>query len=54
VELEEISAPDVVDRVPPYVYETHAEFRHCPGCGRVYWSGSHVEAMGEQLKQFDP
>lgn len=54
VALEEISARDVVHRVPPYVYETQAEFRHCPGCGRVYWSGSHVEAMGDQLKQFDP
>jgi uncharacterized protein with PIN domain len=54
VELEEISARDVVGRVPRYVNETHAEFRHCHGCGRVYWSGSHVEAMGEQRKHFDP
>jgi hypothetical protein len=52
VVLEEISARDAADRVPPYVLETHAEFRHCPGCGRAYWSGSHVEAMAEQLEQF--
>jgi hypothetical protein len=54
VGLEEMSARDAADRVPRFVHETHAEFRHCPGCGRVYWSGSHVEAMGEQLKHFDP
>jgi hypothetical protein len=54
VVLEEIPAEDAADRVPRYVLETHAEFRHCPSCGRVYWSGSHVEAMEEQLEQFVP
>jgi uncharacterized protein with PIN domain len=53
VVLEEISAQDAADRVPRYVYETHPEFRQCPACGRVYWSGSHVEAMGEQMEHFD-
>jgi uncharacterized protein with PIN domain len=53
VVLEEIAAEEAADRVPRYVLETHAEFRHCPRCGRVYWSGSHVEAMEEQLEQFD-
>jgi uncharacterized protein with PIN domain len=53
VVLEEISAQEAADRVPRYVHEAHADFRHCSGCGRVYWPGSHVEAMGERLKQFD-
>ena len=47
--LEPISPAEVADRVPPYVLRTHTEFRHCPGCGRVYWSGSHVQAMRETL-----
>ncbi len=50
--LEDVSPGEVADRVPPYVRERHAEFRHCPGCGRVYWSGSHVEAMDEQVEGF--
>jgi uncharacterized protein with PIN domain len=50
--LEAVAAQDVVDRVPIYVFQAHPEFRQCPGCGRVYWSGSHVETMGEQLKEF--
>jgi hypothetical protein len=54
VVLEDISPDEVADRVPPYVLKTHTEFRHCPGCGRVYWSGSHVRAMDEHLKDFDP
>jgi uncharacterized protein with PIN domain len=54
VVLEEMSAPEAADRVPRYVLRNYAQFRHCPGCGRVYWRGSHVEAMGEQLPQFEP
>jgi uncharacterized protein with PIN domain len=54
VVLEEMTAKDAADRVPRYVLETEAEFRHCPGCGRVYWPGSHVEMMEEQLEHFDP
>jgi uncharacterized protein with PIN domain len=53
VVLEDISPAEVVDQVPPYVLKTHTEFRHCPSCGRVYWSGSHVRAMDEQLKDFE-
>lgn len=36
--------------VYPYTYEHHNYFRQCPKCKRVYWSGSHVEAMLERLK----
>jgi hypothetical protein len=53
VVLERVAAEDVADRVPRYVLKTHAGFRHCPCCGRVYWSGSHVETMDEQLEEFD-
>jgi hypothetical protein len=53
VVLEDVSADEVADRVPPYVLETHTEFRHCPGCDRVYWSGSHVQHMSEQLGGFE-
>lgn len=32
----------VCERVPPYVFRTHDQFFACPGCGRVYWSGTHI------------
>lgn len=51
--LEDVNAAAVADRVPPYVLETHTEFRRCPGCGRVYWAGSHIDTMDEQLEGFD-
>jgi uncharacterized protein with PIN domain len=37
-------------RVPAYVAKTHEQFRLCPGCGRVYWQGSHWQQMEERLK----
>jgi uncharacterized protein with PIN domain len=51
--LEPVSPEDVVERVPPYVLRTQREFRRCPSCGRVYWPGTHVDEMQEQLEQFE-
>lgn len=31
--------------VPPGVAERHTEFSRCPGCGRVYWPGTHRARM---------
>ncbi len=53
VVLERLTPGEAADRVPPYIRETHSEFRHCPGCKRMYWPGSHVEAMDEQLEGFE-
>jgi uncharacterized protein len=52
VELEPVSPAEVADRVPPYVLKTQTDFLYCPACERVYWPGTHVEAMNEQLQQF--
>jgi len=52
--LEGVSGTDVADRVPPYVRQTHADFFRCTQCGRIYWRGSHVEAMDEELERFSP
>lgn len=41
------------DLVPPYVWHTQSQFRHCPGCGRVYWKGTHWPAMAARLGQGD-
>ncbi|MBN1978343.1 MAG: Mut7-C RNAse domain-containing protein [Anaerolineae bacterium] len=43
--LEPLSPEEVADRVPPYVLQTQTDFRRCPGCGRVYWPGTHVDGM---------
>jgi hypothetical protein len=50
--LEDVMPEDVAERVPPYVLHTHTSFRRCTRCGKVYWSGSHVETMSEELDRF--
>ena len=47
--LEGIEAEVARGRVPPYVARTQEEFRACPGCGRIYWRGTHVDRMARRL-----
>ena len=35
----------ILHRLPPRVIESYSEFRICPGCGKVYWQGTHVQRM---------
>jgi uncharacterized protein len=43
--------PDEVrDRVPPYVFRTQEQYMECPLCRRVYWRGTHWEAMKRKLE----
>jgi len=36
--------------IPPYVYQTQREFAQCPGCGRIYWQGTHWQRMRGELE----
>jgi uncharacterized protein with PIN domain len=52
-ELIPIDREKVKDRVPPYVYQTKKQFGECPVCLRVYWQGTHWEAMKQTLRNLD-
>ena len=52
--LEIVPPSAVADRVPAYVLRAHSEFRRCPGCGRVYWPGTHLRKMRAQMSAFVP
>jgi hypothetical protein len=43
--LEDISRDAVLDRLPEKVRGLYDRFKHCPGCDRVYWEGTHFERM---------
>ena len=45
-----VARDDVAERVPPYVFRTQQEFVECPACHRVYWKGTHWQAMLRRLK----
>jgi len=49
--LEPVSAEEAGDAVPPAVREANLPLMRCPGCGRVYWEGSHTRRMRETLGQ---
>jgi uncharacterized protein with PIN domain len=46
----EASLATVRERVPPYVAQTQTAFRHCPGCGRVYWRATHHQHAERELR----
>jgi uncharacterized protein with PIN domain len=48
--LVEKAREDVENRVPPYVYHTRTQYMECPGCRRIYWRGTHWEAMVRKLE----
>jgi uncharacterized protein len=49
--LESIDREVARSQVPAYVARTHKSFKQCPGCGRVYWRGSHWQQMDEHLER---
>ncbi len=46
----EVGRDEVRERVPPYVAVHAARFTACPGCGRVYWRGTHPARIARQLE----
>jgi uncharacterized protein with PIN domain len=48
-ELVSVGKQDVRDKVPIYTYATQSRFYECPGCGRVYWPGTHRDSMLEVI-----
>ena len=47
--LVERSKQQVKDRVPPYVFQTQKQYMECPSCHRIYWRGTHWQAMTKKL-----
>jgi uncharacterized protein with PIN domain len=49
--LEELSKEDVRDIVPRYVFQMQQQFMECPHCKRIYWRGTHWQAMTTRLEK---
>jgi len=50
--LVERSKQEVKDIVPPYVFQTQNHYMECPACHRIYWKGTHWQAMTKTLDKF--
>ncbi len=49
--LSEISRDEVRGNVPPYVFETQSNFKFCPQCRKIYWAGTHRQAVLRTLEK---
>ena len=39
-------------KVPPYVFQTTEEFKTCPQCSKIFWTGTHIDEMRKLVKAF--
>lgn len=46
------ATPEERDRIPARSRELPGPLRTCPGCGRIYWPGSHVRRMRARLERW--
>lgn len=49
--LVDVQKAAVLEHLPPRTRVEFDEFRQCQGCGKVYWPGSHVDAMNGIVEQ---
>jgi hypothetical protein len=49
--LQERTKEQVKDLVPSYVFKTHNQYMQCPACHRVYWKGTHWQAMTKRIEK---
>jgi uncharacterized protein with PIN domain len=50
--LVEKNKEQVKEKVPPYVLKTRNQYMECPACHRIYWRGTHWQAMNKKLAIF--
>jgi len=43
--LDPVAKSEVVDQLPPRTRDDYDEFRRCRECRRIYWKGSHYDAL---------
>ena len=44
-ELIKIAKEKIAGNLPPRVKQSQEEFFKCPGCGKLYWKGTHHQKM---------
>jgi uncharacterized protein len=51
--LEDVPKEEILDQLPPKTKAAFNDFRRCSNCGKIYWPGSHYQAMSEMIKRLD-
>lgn len=51
IETEEVKRETIQEKVPPYVFEIHKDFKKCPECNRVFWKGTHYKEIKKVINE---
>lgn len=50
VELENVPKEKIIEEIEPLTRLFFNDFRKCPECGKVYWSGTHYEKIRKKIE----
>jgi uncharacterized protein with PIN domain len=48
--LQDASKADVIEDLEPLTKIYYDQFRRCPGCGQIYWAGSHFQKLTKRIE----
>jgi len=48
--LEDAAKAAIIDKLKPLTKIYYEQFRRCPGCGQIYWAGSHFQKLAKRIK----
>ena len=49
--LEEAAKADIIDKLEPLTKIYYDQFRCCPACKQIYWSGSHFPKLQKRIEE---
>ena len=49
--LEEAAKAEIIGKLEPLTKIYYDEFRRCPGCKQIYWSGSHFPKLQKRIEE---
>jgi hypothetical protein len=49
--LETVEKNDVIEQLEPLTKIYYQDFRRCPGCGKVFWGGSHFDKLRQRVEE---
>ena len=49
--LEEASKAEIIDKLEPLTKIYYDQFRRCPDCKQIYWSGSHFPKLQKRIEE---
>ena len=49
--LEAAAKADIIDKLEPLTKIYYDQFRHCPDCKQIYWTGSHFPKLQKRIEE---